>query len=116
MTHANHTAGSGRDRYAATSPPNVVESSDCCRSERAASEVAGIGEGHVTVWPNQSCYCLPNMKAPSGPMSVDLYTPGFLWDIIPPVSSQRLCAQHGSGMCYCLFWDVPSGLSQASAP
>ena len=63
MTHANHTAGSGRGRCAATSPPNVVESSDCCRYEPAASEVASIGEGHVTVRPNQSCYRLPNMKA-----------------------------------------------------
>ena len=63
MTHANHTAGSGRGRRVATSPPNVVEISDCCRYERAASEVAGIGDGHVTVQPNQSCYRLPNMEA-----------------------------------------------------
>ena len=54
-------------------------------------------------------------------LSVRAYVNGFIHTRFslghhPPVSGQHLCARHGSGMCYYLFWDVPSGLSHASAP
>lgn len=106
VTHANHTAGSGRGRCAAIRPPNVVESSDSCRYESAASDMAGMrrsmlqyGLSLATVFPTWR-------------LSVRAYVSGFIHTMFSlghhlPGSGQRLCVRHGSGMCYCLFWDGP---------
>lgn len=116
VTHTNGTAGSRRGRCAATSTPNVVESSDRCRNERVATDMEGMGRGMLQYGPISLATVFPAWR-----LSVRAYISGFIHTRFSlghhlPGSGQRLCVRHSSGMGYCLFWDVLSGLSPTSAP